>query len=291
MQLQVSGLWKDFRLRGTTLRGGSSVFSAVRDVTFTVPPSGSLAIVGETGSGKTTVARIIVGLEIASRGEVRADGFKLSERPTPDERRRRARMMQMVFQNPAMSLDPHRPIAAAIHEVLAFHRLRSPEDCDARVEELLAAVGLDHRLGKSPPQQLSGGQSQRAAIALALAAEPELVVLDEPLSALDVSTQAQILNLLADLKAELGLSLLTISHDLAMVRQIADDVVVMRKGQIVESGEVGAVLARPQHAYTRTLVDAVPERMGRTLGELANLSWLASTREVGERERDGTTGQ
>ena len=201
----------------------------------------------------------------------------------PDERRRRARMMQMVFQNPAMSLDPYRSIASAIHEVISFHRLRPSGEVDARLEELLAAVGLDHRLGMSRPQQLSGGQCQRAAIALALAAEPEMLVLDEPVSALDVSTQAQILNLLMDLKAELGLSLLTISHDLAMVRQIADDVVVMRKGEIVESGEVDAVLSSPRHPYTRVLVGAVPERMGRTLGELANRSpSSASFQVVGE---------
>lgn len=261
MELRASGLGKDFRLGGTNLLGRSSTFAAVKDVSFTVPPSGSLAIVGETGSGKTTVARIIVGLERASRGEVRVDGTVLSPRPNPGERRRRARIMQMVFQNPAMSLTPHRPITAAIAEVIEFHKLRSGEAIGRRVTELLTAVGLEPRLGASRPYELSGGQCQRAAIALALAAEPDMLVLDEPVSALDVSTQAQILNLLNDLKAELGLSLLTISHDLAMVRQIADDVVVMRKGELVESGAVESVLTRPQHPYTQRLVDAMPERL------------------------------
>jgi len=264
MLLKVEGLYKDFRLRSGLL-GRSSRLHAVKNVSFTIPASGSLAIVGETGSGKTTVARIIVGLETATRGVVEADGVALSSSPGPDERRRRARMMQMVFQNPVLSLDPHQEIGRAVHEVVAFHHLRPRESCDERVHELLAAVGLDDRLGASRPQNLSGGQCQRAAIARALAAEPELLVLDEPVSALDVSTQAQILNLLADLKAALGISLLTISHDLALVRQLADDVVVMCQGEMVESGTVDDVLTNPQHDYTRRLVEAVPEMMSHAL--------------------------
>ncbi len=267
MLLEVEGLRKDFRLRSGLL-GRSSRLQAVKGVSFEIPASGSLAIVGETGSGKTTVARIIVGLETATAGVVEADGVVLNSQPRPDERRRRARMMQMVFQNPVMSLDPHQSIGASIHEVVSFHRLRPAPDCDGRVRELLGSVGLDTRLAASRPQNLSGGQCQRAAIARALAAEPELLVLDEPVSALDVSTQAQILNLLADLKLELGISLLTISHDLALVRQLADDVVVMCQGEMVESGSVDAVLSRPQHPYTRRLVEAVPESMGRTTAVL-----------------------
>ena len=260
MLLSVEGLSKDFRLRSGLL-GRSTRLHAVRDVSFDVPDSGSLAIVGETGSGKTTVARIIVGLETPTSGVVRIDGTSLSPTPGPPERRQRARMMQMVFQNPVLSLDPRQEIGKAIHEVVAFHRLRPPEECDERVRELLAAVGLDVKLAQSRPQNLSGGQCQRAAIARALAAEPELLVLDEPVSALDVSTQAQILNLLADLKEALGISLLTISHDLALVRQLADDVVVMCQGEMVELGSVDDVLTHPQHDYTRRLVDAVPEIM------------------------------
>jgi peptide/nickel transport system ATP-binding protein len=271
MLLKVESLYKDFRLRSGLL-GRSSRLQAVKDISFVVPASGSLAIVGETGSGKTTVARIVVGLEAATSGVVEADGVILSPKPGPDERRRRARMMQMVFQNPVMSLDPHQSIGAAVHEVVSFHRLRPPSQCHARVRELLDAVGMDVRLTGSRPQNLSGGQCQRAAIARALAAEPELLVLDEPVSALDVSTQAQILNLLADLKAQLGISLLTISHDLALVRQLADDVMVMCKGEMVEAGSVDDVLSRPQHAYTRRLVDAVPEIMGRPTAGSAPVS-------------------
>lgn len=260
MRLEVSGLSKEFRLR-SGLFERSSRLAAVSGVSFTVPDSGSTAIVGETGSGKTTTARIIMGLETATRGTVAVDGVDLVPRPRPAERRRRARVMQMVFQNPMLSLDPHQAIGTAIREVVEFHGLRSSDESRARVLELFAAVGLDSRLASSRPHQLSGGQCQRAAIARALAAEPKLLVLDEPVSALDVSTQAQILNLLADLKAELGLSLLTISHDLALVRQLADDVVVMSRGEVVESGPVDDVLTRPQHDYTRRLVDAVPESM------------------------------
>jgi ABC-type glutathione transport system ATPase component len=258
--LEARGLYKDFRLRSGLL-GRSSRLSAVRDVSFALPPSGSLAIVGETGSGKTTVARIIVGLETPTKGVVMAEGSVLDPRPGPKERRRRARMMQMVFQNPMMSLDPKQQIRSAVSEVILFHGLRTGSGCDARVDELLAAVGLDASLGNSRPQQLSGGQCQRVAIARALAAEPELLVLDEPVSALDVSTQAQILNLLADLQAQLNLSLLTISHDLAVIRQLAEEVVVMWKGEAVESGKVDTILSSPKQPYTRRLMDAVPERM------------------------------
>jgi len=180
---------------------------------------------------------MIVGLETPTHGEVLVDGTPLVVAPGPSERRRRARLMQMVFQNPFLSLDPHQPIGEGVEEVVSFHRLRPPAERAGRVEELLAAVGLDGRLAAKRPRQLSGGQCQRAAIARALAAEPQLLVLDEPVSALDVSTQAQILNLLADLRAKLGISVLMISHDLALVRQVADDVVVMYKGEVVESGK------------------------------------------------------
>jgi ABC-type glutathione transport system ATPase component len=260
MRLEVIGLSKEFRLRAGLFER-SSRLAAVSDVSFIVPDSGSTAIVGETGSGKTTTARIVMGLEMATRGTVAVDGADLAPRPRPAERRRRARVMQMVFQNPMLSLDPRQPIGSAIREVVEFHDLRPSSESRDRVFELLASVGLDGRFATSRPHQLSGGQCQRAAIARALAAEPELLVLDEPVSALDVSTQAQILNLLADLKAQLGLSLLTISHDLALVRQLADDVVVMSRGEVVESGAVDDVLSRPQHAYTRRLVAAVPEIM------------------------------
>jgi ABC-type glutathione transport system ATPase component len=260
MKLEVRRLSKEFRFRSGFI-GKSTVLHAVNDVSFTVPESGTLAIVGETGSGKTTVARMIMGLETPTSGDIVTDESVLSLRPNLKERRRRARMMQMVFQNPIASLDPHQAIDAAIAEIVSFHGLATSANRGDRLLELLSAVGLDERLSRKRPQQLSGGQCQRVAIARALAAEPQLLVLDEPVSALDVSTQAQILNLLTDLKVQFGLSLLIISHDLALVMQLADDVVVMQNGEVVECGAVEAVLSHPQHEYTRRLIASAPERM------------------------------
>jgi len=260
MLLEAEHLSKTFRLRSGFL-GRATKLVAVSDASLTVPSSGSVAIVGETGSGKTTVARMIVGLEIPTSGQIRVDGVALSPRPNLAERRRRARLMQMVFQNPFLSLDSRQTIGAAIAEVVRAHKHGSKAQVQARVGELLDSVGLDRRLRKSRPRQLSGGQCQRAAIARALAAEPQLLVLDEPVSALDVSTQAQVLNLLADLREELGIGVLMISHDLALVRQVADHVVVMHRGDIVETGPVEQVLVSPREPYTQQLLAAVPERM------------------------------
>ncbi len=260
MLLEAEHLSKVFPLRSGLL-GRATKLQAVRDVSLRVGPSESVAIVGETGSGKTTVARMVMGLETPSAGEVRADGVVLSARPGRAERRRRARLMQMVFQNPFLSLDSRQPIGAAIAEVIHAHGLRTGPGVGARVEELLEAVGLDARLLASRPRQLSGGQCQRAAIARALAAEPEMLVLDEPVSALDVSTQAQILNLLADLREGFGISVLMISHDLALVRQVADEVLVLHQGAVVETGPVEEVLVTPKDPYTIRLLAAVPEHM------------------------------
>lgn len=260
MHLEVKHLSKTFQLRSGWL-GRATPLAAVSDVSLEVQGNTAAAIVGETGSGKTTVARMIVGLETPTSGEVCVDGQPLSARPGLKERRRRARLMQMVFQNPFLSLDARQPVAAAIAEVIRQHGSVERSHLDARVAELLAAVGLAQRLGASRPRQLSGGQCQRAAIARALAAEPQLLVLDEPVSALDVSTQAQILNLLADLREQLGLGILMISHDLALVRHIADVVVVMHRGAVVESGTVHDVLEAPSETYTQQLLAAIPERL------------------------------
>jgi peptide/nickel transport system ATP-binding protein len=263
MHLEVKALSKTFQLRSGLL-GRATPLPAVSEVSLEVRPHASVAIVGETGSGKTTVARMIVGLEIPTSGEVRVDGDALPVRPNLKQRRERARMMQMVFQNPFLSLDSRQPVAAAIAEVIRHHSRVDADKVDARVSELLNAVGLAQRLGASRPRQLSGGQCQRAAIARALAAEPEMLVLDEPVSALDVSTQAQILNLLADLREQFGIGVLMISHDLALVRHISDDVVVMHRGRVVESGTVQDVLDSPRDAYTQQLLAAIPERLSLT---------------------------
>ncbi|MFD4399161.1 ABC transporter ATP-binding protein [Kitasatospora sp. NPDC058478] len=230
---------------------------AVDNVSFTLAEGGSLGIVGESGSGKTTTARIVVGLERADTGRVLVHGRDRTEhRRGRAHRLARAREVQMVFQDPYLSLDPRTSVGAALRETL---RLHFPDaDHPRRIAELLDQVGLGEREAEALPRQLSGGQRQRVAIARALAVEPAVLVLDEAVAALDVSVQAQILNLLADIREQTGIGYLFITHDLGVARCVTDEVVVMRHGRIVESGPTAEVLARPRHAYTRLLLDSVP---------------------------------
>ncbi|WP_025156923.1 ABC transporter ATP-binding protein [Leifsonia aquatica] len=252
LSLRIDSLAKTFRTRR---RGGETVH-ALRGVSFELVAGDAVALVGESGSGKSTLARIVMGLETATGGTVLLDG--LTYRRGRAQTAARARRMQMVFQNPYSSLDPTQTVGAAIAEVLRFHLSLDARERDARVQELLCDVGLDPSHAASRPNALSGGQRQRVAIARALAADPDLLVLDEAVSALDVSVQAQILNLLNAIRAERNLAFLFITHDLGVVRQVCDTVHVMRNGEIVESGAVDAVLDTPQHPYTRMLMDAVP---------------------------------
>ena len=247
--VEVVDLRKEF---GATL--------AVDDVSFRVEPGRSLAIVGESGSGKTTVARMIVGLERPTSGTITALGL---DRSVParsgDQRRRRGRQVQIVFQDPYSSLDPRQSVEQSLTEVLRLHHGgRSAADRAARVRELGELVGLDERQLRSLPRRLSGGQRQRVAIARALAAEPQVLILDESVAALDVSIQAQVLNLLADIRERTQLSYILISHDLAVVRQLTQDCVVMHRGSIVERGPTADVLDHPQQEYTRLLRGSVP---------------------------------
>ncbi|HEX3507595.1 MAG TPA: ATP-binding cassette domain-containing protein [Candidatus Dormibacteraeota bacterium] len=232
---------------------------AVDGVGFTVPEGGSLAIVGESGSGKTTVARLIVGLERATAGTIRACGRDRSTpaRSTP-ERRLRGREVQIVFQDPYTSLDPRQTMEDAIDEVLRLHRGWPADKRKQRVRELSDLVGMDSRQTKALPRALSGGQRQRVAIARALAAEPRVLILDESVAALDVSIQAQVLNLLADIRDETSISFVLISHDLAVVRQLTEQIVVMWRGHVVERGETADVLDHPQDDYTKLLRSSVP---------------------------------
>ncbi|MEW9548438.1 ABC transporter ATP-binding protein [Nonomuraea sp. NPDC050783] len=234
--LEVRGLSKTFPVR----RAPSHV--ALRDVSFSIARGTCLALVGESGSGKTTAARIIAGLERATSGTVVLNA---------------ARRVQMVFQDPYGSLDPRQTIGAGLHELLSLHGVRRRERAE-RVTKLLHDVGLDERHAGQRPKSLSGGQRQRAAIARALALEPALLILDEAVSALDVSVQAQVLNLLADIRERSDISYLFVSHDLAVVRQVSDTCVVLQHGRVVEQGPTADVLDRPEQPYTRALIDAIP---------------------------------
>ncbi|WP_051967219.1 ABC transporter ATP-binding protein [Kitasatospora mediocidica] len=244
--LQVSGLHRTY-----------GAVRAVDDVSFALAAGGSLGIVGESGSGKTTTARIIVGLEQADTGRVSVNGRERTGRGRGRAHRlARAREVQLVFQDPYLSLDPRTPVGAVLREALRLHFPGA--DHTSRVAELLDQVGLGERSADALPRQLSGGQRQRVAIARALAVEPAVLVLDEAVAALDVSVQAQILNLLADIREQTGVGYLFITHDLGVVRCVTEQVIVMRQGRIVESGPTARVLADPQHPYTRLLLESVP---------------------------------
>jgi ABC-type glutathione transport system ATPase component len=246
--LQVSNLSKKY---GDVL--------VVDDVSFGVAAGGSLAIVGESGSGKTTIAKMVIGLVAPTSGTILACGRDRSAPATSTAlRRSRGSEIQIVFQDPYSSLDPRQSGFDAIDEVLRLHRGGDKSVRAARVAELGSLVGLDTRQLNALPRGLSGGQRQRVAIARALAAEPQLLILDESVAALDVSIQAQVLNLLADIRDETGISYLLISHDLAVVRQITDDVIVLHRGRVVERGPTVSVLDDPQNDYTRVLRASVP---------------------------------
>jgi len=253
--IAVSGLTKVYPVRGGGLR--SSALTAVDGVSFAVPRGTTTALVGESGSGKSTVAKLILRLEEPTGGRIAIDGQDsgaLSAREVFALRRR----MQPVFQDPYGSLDPLRSVGASIAEPLAVHRLGDRASRRRRVAELLDRVALPAAFAARYPDELSGGQRQRVAIARALALNPDIVVLDEAVSALDVLVQAQVLDLLAELQDDLALTYLFITHDLGVVRRIADDVCVMRKGRLVEQGTTAEVFGSPREDYTRALLDAVP---------------------------------
>jgi oligopeptide transport system ATP-binding protein len=250
--LVVDHLTKAFHAR----RAAEPV-SAVGDVSFALDSGRTLAIIGESGAGKSTVARMVLRLVEADSGSIVLDGVDVRSARGAALRALR-RQMQIVFQDPFGSLDPRFTIARSIAEPLRVHFGMNRSDREVRVAELLDMVGLRPDQATRRPNALSGGQLQRVAIARALAVEPRLIVCDEPVAALDVSIRAQILNLLQDVQAMTAVSYLYITHDFATLAAIADDVLVMRHGTVVEAGPLDRVLADPQHAYTRDLVAAVP---------------------------------
>ena len=252
--LRAEGIRKVFRLGG--LRGHREIV-AVDGVSLAVGAGRTLGVVGESGSGKSTLARILAGLTPPTEGSVRLDGRRISELG-PREQRERRRHVQYVYQNPYASLDPRFTVERVIAEPLTAFRVGTAASRRARVAELLDLVALPASVAWRTPVELSGGQRQRVAIARALALNPRLVVLDEPVSALDVSVQEQILRLLVDVQRELGLTYVFISHDLAVVRLVSDEVLVVQQGRAVEAGRTQDLFHAPKHPHTRALLEAIP---------------------------------
>jgi peptide/nickel transport system ATP-binding protein/oligopeptide transport system ATP-binding protein len=257
--LEVRNLKTYFPVRSGVLRRHVDDIKAVDDVSFSVEAGTTVGLVGESGSGKSTIGKTLLKLIPATSGEVLYEGrdvLPLSE----GEFRPLRRQLQMIFQDPFGSLNPRHSILEIVGEALEIHfpNLGRRERAD-RVADLLRQVGLQPEMAGRYPHEFSGGQRQRIGIARALAVEPRFIVCDEPVSALDVSVQAQIVNLLQDLQQELGLSYLFIAHDLAVVEHISDHVLVMYRGQIVESAPAKRIYADPQHEYTRRLLAAVPK--------------------------------
>ncbi|WP_405496775.1 ABC transporter ATP-binding protein [Streptomyces sp. NBC_00096] len=250
--LRVSGLRKTYRTGGTEV-------VAVDELSFSLRTGGALGIVGESGSGKTTTARMLIGLERPDAGEILVQGEPLAASVRGRAARlARAKAVQIVFQDPYLSLDARIPVGATVDGVLRLHGMSDRTARAARVRELLAQVGLGDREAAALPRRLSGGQRQRAAIARALAVEPAVLVLDEAVSALDVSVQAQVLNLLSDIRRDTGIGLVFVSHDLAVVRYVCDEALVMYRGRTIEHRPVGELLTDPHHPYTRLLLASVP---------------------------------
>lgn len=255
--LAVRRLRKEFPLRSRVLRRKTGSVAAVASVDLEIAAGETLALVGESGSGKTTLGRMIVRLIAPTAGEIRFRGIDLlalGER----ELRRTRRYLQVVFQDPYGSLNPRMTVGEAIFEPLVVHGLATRRERASRVTRLLTEVGLDGAAARRYPHEFSGGQRQRIGIARALASNPELIIADEPVSALDVSVRAQIVNLLAERQRERGLAMLFIAHDLALVQQIADRIAVLYLGRVVEIGPTATVLSTPQHPYTVGLMASTP---------------------------------
>ena len=246
---------KDLRVNFPQGRG--KVFQALKGISLDIQPGETVGLVGESGSGKTTVGRVILGLTEATSGDVWFDGENITH-ASRERRRTLGRDIQVVFQDPYGSLNPARTIGDTLAEPLMNDKSLSPQDIAHRVAEVLQQVGMPADTASRYPGMFSGGQRQRIAIARAVIAKPRLIVCDEPVSALDLSVQAQVLNLLKSLQQSMGLAMLFISHDLTVVRHVSHRTVVLYRGDIVEQGDAGQVHERPEHPYTRALLAAAP---------------------------------
>jgi peptide/nickel transport system ATP-binding protein/oligopeptide transport system ATP-binding protein len=255
--LEVEGLVKHYVAKRSVLGRPTALVKAVDGVSFSVEAGKTLALVGESGCGKSTVSRLALRLIEPDAGQIRFEGRDLLSL-NGSELRAFRRDAQIIFQDPYASLNPRMTVSQILIEPLALHDLVAPSRRRERVEELLRLVGLEPRFARRYPHEFSGGQRQRIAIARALAVEPKLIICDEPVSALDVSIRSQILNLLRDLQDRLGLAYIFVSHDLAVVKHIADRVAVMNLGGIVESADTHALFASPRHPYSRALLSAIP---------------------------------
>lgn len=258
--VRVTGLTREFQRRaaaGRLGRGHRESFVAVDDVSLEVHAGETLAVVGESGSGKSTLGRMILGLTSPTSGAIEFEGRDITRR-TPAERRALTRDIQVVFQDPYASLDPRQQVARIIREPLDIHGIGTPAQRKERVREVMDRVALPERMATMYPHQLSGGLRQRVSIATALVSSPRLLIADEPVSALDVSVQAQILDLFEEVRQTSSVALLFISHDLGVVRQVSDRVAVMRRGRVVETGPVEQVFDDPRHGYTAALLSAIP---------------------------------
>jgi len=260
--LRVEGVCKHFGLRRTLAerisRTHTEPVAAVDDVSFTLRRGEILGLAGESGSGKTTLARCIIRLVEPDSGTIELDATDV-RKARGKELRELRRRMQMVFQDPYSSLNPRMSVGAALHEAGRVHNRPGSENREQFVREALERVHLSAGIAKRRPRELSGGQRQRVAVARALAVEPELLIADEAVSALDVSVQAQLLNLFLDLRDQLGIAILFVAHQLAVLAEVADRVAIMNRGRIVEIGEAGAVFGDPQDDYTKALLAAHPD--------------------------------
>ena len=255
--LAAEGLVRHFRKPKRTPFSKHQVVQAVDDVSFFIRPGETLGLVGESGCGKSTTGRMVIGIDQPTRGRVVFNGLDLASR-SKEQIRDLRRDIQMIFQNPLSALDPRIAIGRQVREPLDIHGIGTPAERREKVVEMLTAVGFGPEMEARFPHELSGGQAQRVVIARALVLKPQLLVCDEPVSALDVSVQAQVVALLADLQKRMGISYLFISHDLKVVKHLSHRIAVMYLGQIVEEGLCDAVFSRPRHPYTRALISAIP---------------------------------